>query len=272
MVEDWKQIPGAANGYEVSNLGRVRSPRKVLRPGKRPSGHLVAWVKGLGVKYVHQLVLLAFVGERPVGAVTLHMDHVPSNNALTNLQYGSVSENLKMDIAAGRRLHVSQRGEKHAAAKLSDASVDLALTSSLTAKELAPILGVTPHHLRAIRRGASRRPSGQNQPSQQMEKTMAKAPKTLSKAEIKAKTNDLKAARKVVLDTFAPFESDVKAAEKALAVARKEADKAVAAAQKAADVATKKREKASAARDKGLAKIDAELATLASAPKEEAAV
>ena len=101
---------------------------------------------------------------------------------------------------------------------------------------------------------------------------MAKAPKILSKAEIKAKTNDLKAARKVVLNTFTPFESDVKAAEKALAVAKKEADKAVAAAQKAVDVAVKKAEKAAAARDKGLAKIDAELATLAPASKEEAAV
>lgn len=101
---------------------------------------------------------------------------------------------------------------------------------------------------------------------------MAKAPKILSKAEIKAKTNDLKAARKVVLDTFTPFESDVKAAEKALAAARKEADKAVAAAQKAVDAATKKAQKASAACVKGLAKIDAELAALAPAPKEEAAV
>lgn len=95
---------------------------------------------------------------------------------------------------------------------------------------------------------------------------MAKAPKTLSKAEIKAKTAELKAARKIVLDTFAPFESDVKAAEKALAAARKEADKAIAAAQKAVDAADKKREKAVAARDKGLAKIDGELAKLAPAP------
>lgn len=100
---------------------------------------------------------------------------------------------------------------------------------------------------------------------------MAKAPKILSKAEIKAKINDLKAARKVVLDTFAPFESDVKAAEKALAAARKEADKAVAAARKAVGAAAKKAEKAAAACDKGLAKIDAELATLAPAPATEAA-
>lgn len=95
---------------------------------------------------------------------------------------------------------------------------------------------------------------------------MAKAPKTLSKAEIKAKTAELKAARKVVLDTFAPYASDVKAAEKALVEAKKEADKAVAAAQKAVDIAVKKAEKAAAARDKGLNKIDGELAKLAPAP------
>lgn len=96
---------------------------------------------------------------------------------------------------------------------------------------------------------------------------MAKAPKTLSKAEIKTKTAELKAARKVVLDTFAPFESDVKAAEKALAAARKEADKAIAAAQKAVDAADKKREKAVAARDKG----QEVLANLMSANTEEQA-
>lgn len=101
---------------------------------------------------------------------------------------------------------------------------------------------------------------------------MAKAPKILSKAEIKAKTTDLKAARKVVLDTFAPYALDVKAAEKTLADAKKQAEKTLAADQKAVDAAVKKAEKAAAARDKGLAKIDAELATLAPTPKEEAAV
>jgi ATPase subunit of ABC transporter with duplicated ATPase domains len=98
---------------------------------------------------------------------------------------------------------------------------------------------------------------------------MAKAPKILSKAEIKAKTIDLKAARKVVLDTFAPYALDVKAAEKTLADAKKQAEKTLAADQKAVDAAVKKAEKAAAARDKGLAKIDAELATLA--PATEAA-
>ena len=100
---------------------------------------------------------------------------------------------------------------------------------------------------------------------------MAKAPKTLSKAEIKDAKNNLKAALKVVNDEHNKFVSDHKAAEKALAVAKKEADKAVAAAQKIVDAATKKLEKATAAADKGRAKIAAQLAALEPAAEPAAA-
>lgn len=100
---------------------------------------------------------------------------------------------------------------------------------------------------------------------------MAKAPKTLSKAEIKDAKNNLKAALKVVNDEHNKFVSDHKAAEKALAVAKKEADKAVAAAQKIVDAAAKKLEKATAAADKGRAKIAAQLAALEPAAEPAAA-
>ena len=91
---------------------------------------------------------------------------------------------------------------------------------------------------------------------------MAKAPKTLSKAEIKDAKTNLKAALKVVNDEHGKYVSDHKAAEKALSAAKKEADKAVAAAQKLADAADKKLLKASIAADKGRAKIGAQLAAL----------
>ena len=91
---------------------------------------------------------------------------------------------------------------------------------------------------------------------------MAKAIKTLSKAELKDAKNNLKAALNVVNTEHGKFVSDHKAAEKALAAAKKEADKAIAAAQKAVDAAGKKLEKATAAADKGRAKINAQLAAL----------
>lgn len=91
---------------------------------------------------------------------------------------------------------------------------------------------------------------------------MAKATKTLTKDEIKARKAELKTALGTINAEHAKFVSDHKAADKALAEAKKAADKAVAAAQKVVDGATKKLEKATAAADKGRAKVAAELASL----------
>lgn len=91
---------------------------------------------------------------------------------------------------------------------------------------------------------------------------MAKASKTLTKEEIKARKAELKTALGVINTEHGKFVSDHKAAEKALADAKKAADKATAAAQKAVDAAAKKLGKATASADKGRAKIAAELATL----------
>lgn len=80
---------------------------------------------------------------------------------------------------------------------------------------------------------------------------MARTKTPLSKAEIKAKKADLAAAKKAVNATFAKFVSDHKAAVKN-----------AAAASKALDAAAAKLAKANEARDKGLAKLEAQLATL----------
>lgn len=128
MREQWRPVVGAEGRYEVSDLGRVRSvdhvvlradPRytparqvrrpvrgRVLRPATKKSGHLdVAIGKG-NQRQVHQLVMEAFVGPPPAGHEVLHRNHNPADNRLVNLRYGTRSENLKMDYAAGvRRVH-----------------------------------------------------------------------------------------------------------------------------------------------------------------------
>jgi hypothetical protein len=120
-MEVWKDIPGHEGEYQVSDMGRVKSmPRRVrlvasgiettrlvseriLRPGKTASGH-VSVALGLGnSRLVHQLVLEAFVGPRPERHEVLHLNHIPSDNRLVNLKYGTRSENLRMDYAAGKR-------------------------------------------------------------------------------------------------------------------------------------------------------------------------
>ena len=122
MKEIWKDIPGYIGFYQVSDKGRVRSldhyvacgfegkgwrlvKGRLLKPGRSPSGHMtVALGKGNSVA-VHRIVLLTFVGKPKRGQEALHSNHKPSDNRLSNLKWGSRSENIAMDWAAGTRKH-----------------------------------------------------------------------------------------------------------------------------------------------------------------------
>ena len=103
MTEIFKDIPGYEGKYSVSNLGRVRSQRTdtILRPetkkGKSPYQRVVLCVDYQRKHYqIHTLVLLAFVGPPPSDKhECLHKDHNPRNNALSNLSWGTRSENCK---------------------------------------------------------------------------------------------------------------------------------------------------------------------------------
>lgn len=110
--EEWRPVVGWAGLYEVSDLGRVRSLPKsvahrlvgnysvagrVLKPYPIRTGHLYVNLCHEGKKkhrYVHQLVLEAFVGPRPDGTEACHFpDREPSNNRLENLRWDTPGEN-----------------------------------------------------------------------------------------------------------------------------------------------------------------------------------
>lgn len=121
MIELWLDIPYYEGKYQVSDQGRVRSldrtvmcsPKssktfrrlvkgRILKPGNRSGyGHkgVVLCVNGREhTKQVHELVMLAFEGERPEGMNVLHNDGDPTNNLLTNLRYGTQSDNM-LDVS-----------------------------------------------------------------------------------------------------------------------------------------------------------------------------
>lgn len=122
-TEIWKDIPGFEGRYQASNFGRVRSvdrdvrvvtsqagettrraKGRVLRPAALRSGHLcVVLGRDGGTKGVHWCVARAFFGLPPAGHEVLHLDHDPTNNAVSNLRYGTRGDNIKMDYAAGKR-------------------------------------------------------------------------------------------------------------------------------------------------------------------------
>ena len=129
--EIWKPVPGFVGLYEVSDLGRVRSlPRqtatgvlggRMLKPLPEKNGYVRVTFSADGVAHrhlLHRLVLLAFVGECPAFHECRHGDGVRANCSLTNLCWGTRSDNAKDRIRHGT--HVNNRGERHGMTQLSN--------------------------------------------------------------------------------------------------------------------------------------------------------
>lgn len=111
--EIWARVVGHADAYEVSNYGRVRSLPRTLPDGRRwrrrlmapqvvAGGHIaVNLTHPTTTRLVHQLVLESFVGARPEGTESLHWNDIPSDNRLSNLRWGTRSENLHDAVRNG---------------------------------------------------------------------------------------------------------------------------------------------------------------------------
>ncbi len=109
--EEWLPVPGYRDKYQVSNLGRVRattpagplvmSPMRVAR-NRKYLGVRVVRLDGRRITTsIHKLVMLAFVGPRPRGQEVRHLNGDASDNRLSNLRYGSHSENMRDSVNHG---------------------------------------------------------------------------------------------------------------------------------------------------------------------------
>lgn len=124
--EIWKPAVGYEGRYEVSNMGRFWSVRAKVFPKAQVTekGYLrVGIISDDGhqcSKSIHSMVLTAFVGPRPNGLQTAHLDGNPSNNRLSNLAWVTPKENC-----SHKKLHGTHRtGAAHWGIKLTDADVD----------------------------------------------------------------------------------------------------------------------------------------------------
>lgn len=120
--EIWKPVVGC-DRYSVSNLGRVRGPRRMLRLCINTQGYVYI---GLFVKpgcpkvgRVHRLVLEAFVGPCPEGMECRHLNGDRADNRLVNLAWGTQADNMADRDRHGTTLD----GCRHANAKLTAADV-----------------------------------------------------------------------------------------------------------------------------------------------------
>ena len=104
--EQWRIIPGK-HTYQVSSFGRIKNTQtgSIRKCGTNRYGYVL-----FNSRFVHYLVLEAFVGARPAGLQCNHKDGCKQNNKIENLEWVSPSENMRHAYRTG--LRTPQRGEK----------------------------------------------------------------------------------------------------------------------------------------------------------------
>ena len=163
--EIWKDIPGYEGKYQASTLGRIRSldrmvPGKchftgkpflrkvkgrILRPGRFcKAGHLSVVLKhgGIGIP-VHHLIMKTFIGDTPIGLEILHTNGDPKDNRLSNLRFGTRTENI---------LDVYLQGKKWRKLSIDDViAIRFGIFCGFKNAELADMYNVSHHAISKIR-------------------------------------------------------------------------------------------------------------------------
>lgn len=119
QAEQWRPIPGYEGSYEVSDQGRVRSLDRLIIYSNGDRHHTKGRIKsasdnGNGYltvtlsrhnsdvrRYIHRLVLEAFVGPAPEGMEACHENAKRYDNRLSNLRWDTKIENSKDIVTAG---------------------------------------------------------------------------------------------------------------------------------------------------------------------------
>lgn len=121
MKETWRDVPGYEGLYQVSDKGNVKSlsremwngkgyylrEEKIIKQSEDKHGRMVLGLyknKNRKNYFVHSLVALAFIGERPKDYVVAHCDGNNKNNDLSNLRYDTVRENSIDVFRHGQRI------------------------------------------------------------------------------------------------------------------------------------------------------------------------
>lgn len=128
--EEWKPVSDTDGAYEVSDLGRVRRAipghctyvGRILRTPLESNGYPTVCLMVMTpephrrVLAVHRLVAAEFLGPRPAGFDTDHVDGAKTNNRLRNLEYVTERENSQRASMLG----LLPTGDEHWTKRLPD--------------------------------------------------------------------------------------------------------------------------------------------------------
>lgn len=131
-METWLPVPQYEGMYEISNFGNLRSLSRKSKNGRNKKDQLIGFIDSKGYKacnlrknkkmkrfFIHDLVLLAFVGKKSAKFHVCHNDGNPANANLKNLRYDTPKNNMLDKI----KHSTSNRGEKYWCAKLKEHQV-----------------------------------------------------------------------------------------------------------------------------------------------------
>ena len=161
MSEQWKDIPGYAGLYQVSNMGNVKSldrrvdngqggtnivQERILKPICSTNGYAhVSPSRNGKVKncLVHRLVLMTFNRMPEDGEGCNHINGVKDDNRIENLEWTTQLENIRHAIDV---LGKDTKGEGNGHSKLTEADVleirKLHATGRYLQRELGKMFGV----------------------------------------------------------------------------------------------------------------------------------
>jgi len=152
----WKNIIGFPE-YEIDTLGRVWSWNrlKYLKPRVSMGYNRVRlYINGKGYnKFVHRLVLEAFIGKCPKGMETCHNNRDKLDNRLENLRWDTRQANMKDAIKHGTHACLRQ-GELHNSHRLKEQDVKMIVylwgTGKFTQQEIGNIYNIGGGHVNQI--------------------------------------------------------------------------------------------------------------------------
>ena len=150
--EEWKDIIGYEGLYQVSNMGRVKRCNAIRLKAitqRKDNGYCVVTLhrnnKGT-TRYIHRIILEAFVGPCPEGMECRHLDGEQKHNVLSNLTWGTHYENAQDTTKHGNHFQPDCRGSKHGEAKLTEDDIPRIrhlLEMKVIQKEIAEQFGVS---------------------------------------------------------------------------------------------------------------------------------
>lgn len=161
-MEVWKEIEGWP-GYKVSTDGRISGPRsKILKPVKGNNGYMKVTLSVNGKrqdKRVNRLVAEAFIGNPENYPVVMHHDNNPENNNVTNLSWGTYSDNNKWMYICDRHpinLNDEQREKAYSKRRVPIIAINCTTGDRIefvSQHEAARELGVSQQHIWGVLNG-----------------------------------------------------------------------------------------------------------------------